>query len=179
MKSLSAFLVNPTDIRFDSQEEDEKIVFLLRRHVVTTIPWILVVVILAILPIFFFNFFDLTEFPAHFPLELFPMCATFWYLVTLGYTFESFLNWYFNVDIVTNKRIVDIEFWGILYRRVSELEYANVEDVTYAVHGLPATIFNYGNVFIQTAAEKREFEFKSIPNPDIVHDKITDLAHHA
>ena len=36
-------------------------------------------------------------------------------------------------------------------------------------------IFNYGSVYIQTSAEKREFEFENIPNPAKVRDIISDL----
>lgn len=176
MTSLSSFVVNPDDVKFDSQELDEEIYYLLRRHGVTNIPWIFLTAVFFFLPILFFKYFDFATLPDQVPLDLLPVVATFWYLVTLGYIFESFLNWYFNVNIVTNKRIIDIDFWGILYRRVSELEYASVEDVTYTVQGLSATLFNYGNIFIQTAAETREFEFRAIPNPDLVHDVITNLA---
>lgn len=176
MTSLSSFVVKPEDVKFDSQEVGEEILYLLRRHGVTNVPWIIGAVVFFLLPIISFRFFDFAELPDQVPLDLLPVVATFWYLVTLGYVFESFLNWYFNVNIVTNKRIVDIDFWGILYRRVSELEYASVEDVTYTVQGLSATLFNYGNIYIQTAAETREFEFRAIPNPDLVHDVITNLA---
>ena len=175
MASLSAFSAKPKNVKFDSQEKGEKILFLLRRHGITNMPWIIIAAVLSTLPVVFFRSIDLRALPEQIPFGFIPVMVTSWYLITLGFCFESFLNWYFNVDIITNKRIVDIEFWGILYRRVSELEYSNVEDVTYTVSGLPATIFNYGDVFIQTAAEKREFEFHAIPRPDLIHDKITDL----
>ncbi|EKD99583.1 MAG: hypothetical protein ACD_22C00230G0007, partial [uncultured bacterium] len=36
-------------------------------------------------------------------------------------------------------------------------------------------LFNYGDVTIQTAAERREFDFASVPNPSRVADILSDL----
>ena len=41
--------------------------------------------------------------------------------------------------------------------------------------GVARTIFNYGDVFIQTAAEVSEFDFLAVPNPDKVAKIIEDL----
>jgi len=50
-----------------------------------------------------------------------------------------------------------------------------VEDITSTVSGATQMIFNYGNVVIQTSAEKREFEFEAVSNPAKVRDLISDL----
>jgi len=51
-----------------------------------------------------------------------------------------------------------------------------VEDVTSNVTGATRVIFNYGHVFVQTSAEKREFDFEDVANPSKVRDLIADLA---
>ena len=49
---LSSFYLNPGGISFKEQEEDEEIVLLLRRHLVTSIPWLFVALVLLFAPIF-------------------------------------------------------------------------------------------------------------------------------
>jgi len=100
----------------------------------------------------------------------------FWYLLTFGFVFQNFLNWFFNVYIITNKKIVDMDFHGLLSKNVSEAPLRNVEDVTSNVTGTLRVIFNYGHVYIQTSAEKREFDFEDVANPTKVRDLISDLA---
>ncbi|MFH1895909.1 MAG: hypothetical protein ABH814_00330 [bacterium] len=103
------------------------------------------------------------------------LTAVLWYLVTISFVFESFLNWYFNVAIVSNQRVIDIDFSWPLYRNVSECELSRVQDVGYVIAGFGATAFNYGDVLVQTASEITRFVFNSVPNVDKAHDIITDL----
>jgi len=114
----------------------------------------------------------LFELPHPYPTAL----LLLWYLMTFAFGLERFLNWYFNVYIVTDRRIVDIDFNGLLYKNISECSHDRVQDVTYKTGGLLQTLFDFGDVYIQTAAEQREFEFRSIPQPGHVHDIVTDLA---
>ena len=97
-----------------------------------------------------------------------------WYLITVAYAMESFFSWFFNVYIVTNMRIIDIDFYNLIYKQVSDTNLGNVQDLTYNMGGVVRTIFNYGDVFIQTAAEVTEFEFLAVPHPDKVVKVIED-----
>ncbi len=179
MSSLVAALNHcPNDIHFESQEKGEEIVFLLRRHWLTNLWWMLLVVTLAVLPFFSGMFFsllgleNLLEIPVRYHLTV----VLLWYLVCLAIGLVRFLDWYFNVYIVTDRRIVDIDFSGLLFKNISECSHDRVQDVTYRTGGLAQTIFDFGDVYIQTAAEQREFEFRSVPRPGYIHDKVTDLA---
>ena len=98
-----------------------------------------------------------------------------WYLFSLGYGILSFLSWYFNIHLITNRRVVDLDYYGFLFYRLSEAPLYQIQDVTYQVGGVFSIIFNYGDLYVQTAAEKREFDFLRIPSPAKVHDLLTDL----
>jgi hypothetical protein len=89
--------------------------------------------------------------------------------------FMAFVIYYLNVQIVTNKRVVDITQNGLLSHTVSELELSHIEDVTTEVKGLLPTMLNFGDVYIQTAAEKERFVFGSIAKPADVQKLILDL----
>jgi uncharacterized membrane protein YdbT with pleckstrin-like domain len=91
------------------------------------------------------------------------------------YAFFVWIDYYFDVWVVTNKRIVNIEQRGLFARNVSELNLEKIQDVTTEVHGFLPTMFNYGDVYIQTAAEKERFEFQKVPNPYGIKDTIMTL----
>jgi hypothetical protein len=79
------------------------------------------------------------------------------------------------VWIVTNERIVNIEQLGLFSRDVSELELENVQDMTVEVLGIIPTFLNYGNLYVQTAAEKERFVFRHVPNPYAIKDLVMNL----
>lgn len=177
MDLFKAFIIDPKNTRYDGEDRDETIKYVLRRSIITTLPTLLLIGIMIVLPFFIvmplsgisYNNVNLIS-PAFLLL-----LGLFWYIITFGFALQSFLNWFFNVFIVTNKKIVDIDFNGVLFKNISETTLDNVEDVTSTVKGALGIIFNIGEVYIQTAGEKREFEFTQIDNPAAIRDIIADL----
>ena len=97
-----------------------------------------------------------------------------WYLFTVGVALYRFIFWYFNVYILTNERVVDIDFRGILHKETSFAKLGQIQDVSPKVIGFFGTFFHFGNVFIQTAAERPEFEFHNVERPEIVAQEILE-----
>ncbi|MFA5961386.1 MAG: PH domain-containing protein [Parcubacteria group bacterium] len=89
--------------------------------------------------------------------------------------FIIWIDYYFDVWIVTNERIVNIEQKGLFSRGISELELENIQDITVEVQGIIPTFLNYGNLYVQTAAEKERFIFKHVPNPYAIKDLVMNL----
>ena len=50
-----------------------------------------------------------------------------------------------------------------------------IQDVTYKMGGVIRTLFNYGDVMIQTASEVPNFDFLAVPYPDKVAKVLQDL----
>jgi hypothetical protein len=76
---------------------------------------------------------------------------------------------------VTDRRIVIIKQKCLFSRVISELELENIQDITTDIKGIIPTFLNYGNLFVQTAAEMERFVFRNIPNPTEVKDLIMSL----
>lgn len=173
---LGTFIRNPKNTSFDGEDNDEKILYVFRRSFVTNFDWIFISAILFATPGIVGTFFKYVspsgiEFDKSFIFVL----GLFWYLVSIGFTFHNFANWFYNVYIVTNKKVVDVDFHGILYKNISEAPLKNIEDVTSNISGALEIVFNYGCVYIQTSAEQREFEFENVSNPAKIRDIISDL----
>ncbi|OGY31099.1 MAG: hypothetical protein A3A61_04040 [Candidatus Woykebacteria bacterium RIFCSPLOWO2_01_FULL_43_14] len=177
IKAAGSFEETPKATHFDNQLEGEKIVLVLRKHWFTNLRWVFTSVVLLFFPAILLNVLLVgsPELVNSVPLNYQMVLTLLWYLMVLGFTFEQFLMWYFNVYIVTNKRIVDVDFFGLFYKQISETEIDKVQDITHRVAGIPNTFFNYGDVLIQTAGETLNFEFQSTPYPAEVQAKIREL----
>ena len=168
---LSAYCFNPKSVHFETQEEAERVVLLLRRHPITNVGWILITILMLFAPAVLSSFPILDFLPGNYRL----VSVLGWYLITTAYVLENFLTWFFNVNIVTDERIIDIDFYNLIYKEVSDANIDKIQDVTYKMGGVVRTIFNYGDVIIQTASELPNFDFLAVPKPDRVAKILQDL----
>lgn len=167
---MNSFIFHPKNVHFESQQANEEVILILRAHPVTQIGWlinslfvtILIIVLNFVLPIIltpgqilFFNFFAGAA-----------LFAYMWY---------NFLLWFFNVGIITNQRIVDIDFRSILYKEVTAAKDDKVEEVTSRSAGYLGSLFDYGNVYVETASNEINIEFERVPHPAMVVQIINEL----
>jgi hypothetical protein len=165
-------------MQFEGQETGENILLLLRAHLVTLIPAVFVTVFLVILPFivgFLLVFVGVDLSSILNPGQIF-LILVFWYLIVFAYAFYRFIFWYFNVYLVTNERIIDFDFKGLLHKETSFAKLNQIQDVSPKTIGFFGTFFHYGDVFVQTAAERPEFEFHHVPKPnDVAHTIIVEV----
>lgn len=166
-RMLSAFMIRPDGVRFETQEDQEEILLFMRAHPITNVRWIVATLILLIVPMILLPLLAGTRLlPSEVPPGYYIVLPLVWYLGVFGFAFTNFLHWYFNVYIVTNQRVVDIDWINLLYKQLASAQLARIQDVTYKQGGILDSFFNFGNVFIQTAGTEPNFEFESVPKPD-------------
>ncbi len=93
-------------------------------------------------------------------------------LVVWQVFFIGVMDYFLDTWIITDHRVIDILQHGFFKRDISELRYSSIEDITVKIQGFIPTIFNYGDVIIQTAAEIGEFKFENIPYPNQIKDLV-------
>ena len=160
--SLSSILVNPKVFDFGEKGEEEKILVVVRAHWFTNLSWIITFVLMLFVPALM-NFIPI---PGEIVTKYKLLISLFWYLVSFAFALEKFLDWYFDVVIITDKRVIDIDFGNLLVKKFSEARLIMIQDITSKVSGFFQTIFNYGKVKVQTAGETPEIIFENIPNPE-------------
>ncbi len=154
-------MINPQRVKFASQEKDEEVLLLIRRHPITNLPWILTFVLMIFALPAARHFQWLAPLPSNFQMVV----AFAWLALALAIFWGGFLSWFFNVNIVSSKRVVDIDFYNLIYREVTDAEVEKIQDVTHKMGGIFGIIFNFGDVMIQTAGTKPEIEFLKVPRP--------------
>lgn len=164
---------------FVHQKSYEHIEYALRRHWITFIPTIVIVLVMLGVPVVVYflvqNLFpDLLSGPISYPLTI--LFGSTYALFTFLFFYIHFIDYYLDLWIITNDRIVDIEQKGLFNRTVTELELFQIQDVTSTVEGIIATVFHYGNVTVTTASLTQSIIFKQVPNPDFIRQELIRLA---
>ena len=168
---LSSYCYFPHNVSFINKEPDEKVILLVRRHVITNLGWILLVILMASAP-YALKFLPALNFM---PLKFQVVSVLFWYLLTLAIAIQGFLSWFFTVNIITNKRVIDVDFENLIYRKLTDASIDHIEDATVQMGSVVRTLFDFGDVLIQTAAEIPEVEFYAVPHPDRIDKLLSDL----
>lgn len=152
---------------FHGQRDDEKILSVIHRHWFDiTMHYVLISIILVITGAALFFVYDvevLLGMTGLMPVAFFiasSVVVLMWF-----YGFLMWIDYWLDVWIVTDQRVVNIEQKGLFSRHVSELHFHMVQDVTSKVQGVIPTLLNYGDVEVQTAAEKTRFLFRRVPDP--------------
>lgn len=81
----------------------------------------------------------------------------------------------FNIFIITDQRIIDVDQRGFFDRIVSETTYQKIQDVSFRLKGMMQTILHYGSVVIQTAGNQANIELHGVKNPEKIQQIIVDI----
>ncbi len=172
---------DPKDISFPGKHAEEKVIAVIHRHWFDIFSHLLsgismAIVLIGSLIVLPALYSDLAS--GQYASFFFFMENTFLLFLWLFF-FLIWIDVYFDVWIITNERIVNIEQKGLFVRHISELRFSQVQDVTSEVEGIIPSILDYGEVFVQTAGEQTRFIFRNVPNPIGIKDLVMRLASEA
>ncbi|HTP56856.1 MAG TPA: PH domain-containing protein [Candidatus Paceibacterota bacterium] len=160
-------------------EEGEEIVTKVHRHWVFIALQVVYVVLLAVVP--FALYFALTRTG----IVVFTGIDTgaglalggLWLLVLWGFFWQFWTTYYMDIWVVTNRRIIDIDYERLFTHQISVIRLDRVQDVTTRIAGTWATFFKYGSVIVQSAGAQEEFVIDQISDPEGLRDAISRLMH--
>lgn len=173
---LSSYKEMPEGVTFDTQEDNETILLFLRMAFITNVPWIVATILLIIAPIIV----SVAIRVSHSPFQFFPtnfvlIIQVLYYLIVATYIFVNFITWYFNISLITDKRVIDVDFADLIYKNVAGTKLDLVQDVSFEQVGGIRAIFNYGDVLIQTAGTVDNFALHAVPRPERVVEIVEAL----
>lgn len=156
----------------------EKIVLKVRRHKFSLFLECLFLVVFIILPPLVYILGGTVDYSFRLPGNTF-FLFMFLYSSALLFAWILFFviwtNYYLDVLIVTDKRIIDVEQKGFFHRELSTLRLDKIQDITVTVSGILATFLDFGTMRIQTAGESTEFVMRDVPEPNRVKSIIYEL----
>lgn len=160
------------------QKPGEHVEIVKRRHPITFVPQMFLFILMLVLPLVvgqlvFDGKIDIKNPLLHTSGVL---LMSIYYLSALLFFMGQFVDYYLDITIVTNDRIIDIEQKGIFGRQISELDLARIQDVNSEVKGIIASIFNYGLVEVQTAGDEANFEMHDVHDAHNVRQRVIELS---
>lgn len=173
--SISSFNAFPKETFFSGQDRGEEIVLIVRQHPIVLLPGIVTSVLVL------FIGFVISSVLANYGLLgsksvagiiAFLIILTLFILTSI---FSAFLKWFYTVNIVTTTRIIDLDFQDVIKHVYTEARLDKIEDVTHKPAGFWSSIFDFGDVYVQTAGTKMGIIMKNVPRARDIQDTIYDL----
>ena len=151
----------------------EKVVLEVRRH------WYVLIIETLFLSLFFISPFITLCIALFGGIPISPEAFALWIFVSSGWFllgwvlfFVIWTNYYLDVWIVTDRKIIDVEQHRLFSRDISEFGLDRIQNITIEVSGILPTMLHFGNIHVETAGESRKFIIKYVPHPDKVKDVI-------
>jgi len=163
-------------------DKDEKVIFAARKHWFILFAESLFIFLLLIIPIPVYialetvGLFSMVKIPGD-PVHLLTAIFAAWLLFIWIAFFVVWTDYYLDILILTNKKIIDVDQKGLFAREVSTLRLDRVQDITVEVNGIIPTLLGFGKIQIQTAGEHPEFIVRGIPDPYKIKNDILREAH--
>jgi len=154
---------------------NEKIVLMARRHWFFVLIALLKPVALAILPwlvAFIISLFNLSLTNEQAAAFIFWYFAWLFWSICFCWGVLIWVDWYLDLWILTNQKIIDIQQMGLFKRLVMTYGINNVQGVVVKTGGPFATFLKYGDAEIKIAGQANAVVFREIPQPLLVQDKI-------
>ncbi len=167
-------------------EPNEKILKVVRRHYFVITPTIIGLLMLALLPIFIY--FIVTSSLLSFPVEVKSLIAalvdkwgifaySLWILTLWIIFFIEWTDFYLDLWIISDKRVIDMEQKGFFHREVTSFTYDQIQDITVETRGLIETLLKFGTLHIQTAGHLRDIKIRDAYNPEEARSLILRQPH--
>jgi len=143
-----------------------------RKHWWTLAIEIGFIILLAIAPLFLLGFFY-SNFILTLKMGLLTiMLYIIWLSAIWILGFIIWMNYYLDVWILTNKRLIDVNQKKLFHRDIATLRLENIQDIKIEISGIINTFLKIGNIHVQTAAGSNEFTMYGIKNPEIAKEAI-------
>lgn len=157
---------------------DEKVILYVRKHWIFLAIDFIEIFLYFIIPAIFVWFLQLNSLISDFILfgvsfnSLINILLYMWGILCWLLFAERFTDFALDFWIVTNKRIVDSELTKLFHRSLSTLELKDIEDISIKTSGFFSSYFAYGDLKVQTAGARNEFDMSQIAHPEFVQRTI-------
>lgn len=166
---------------FDGQHDDEEILFVFRRHIISMrkgFYQLLVPFLIASLPALVVPLLPYNRIPEWWQDPINLLLISLGGLAIGGVLFlYQWMGWYFSVFIVTNMRLRQLTQNTIFGKSVIDLGLTKIQNISYNIDGFTADILGYGTIVVQTFVG--DLVLDKIHHPEEVYNKLQDAVHAA
>lgn len=149
---------------FPGLTEDEKVYLVVHKHWISIIKFIFVMVVMAAIPFVILLNPDISE-GIGLSVPSLALIGGIYFLILLAVLVTVWVDYYNDVMLVTNKRIIHIQQDGLFSHKISDLILERVVDISTSKKGVLAQVLEYGDIHVHASSEVQNFDFLTIPDP--------------
>jgi hypothetical protein len=169
--------IEPTNMTFATQNKGEKIFVYLRRHWIENLGWMIKNFFYAFIPFVIYFVLDFLEIDIRFlGVNEISVFLIAFYSVLITNIYRDFFDWFFDIYIITNERVLNYQFKPLANYSVKEGMLQGIDSIEETAGGIISDLFGYGDLIMTIEGPSDEFRFKRIPHASVVRDIIADLS---
>lgn len=164
-------MIDYTDREFQGQQVNEKVLCFFRKHwVVLVIPIIIFPVVFVFFPYVFYLLSDYVRTSIVAQVGFLILLFIFFYCLHLF--FHRLLNYFLDISIITNYRVIDLKKRLFFQDDKSIIDLHEIQDVQKHQEGILRNILGYGNLIVIVPTMIRPMILQFVPNPDYHFRKV-------
>ncbi len=149
-------------------KDDEELVLEVRHYFLMFLPHLIISVLIIIID-FFLLFFLFNR--GTWGVWVFLLIL----LISILYIFKIVFFWKKNYFVISSQRIIDYDQQGFFNKKVSEIPFEKVRDMSFNSKGLWQTLYKYGNIRIKLMGSERPLVLYNIKDPEDIHKLLSEL----
>lgn len=158
-------------------DHNQKLVLHIHRHPFVLLTTILILLVMALAPplIVLFTKIDDTLIISQSLADWIAVGSGTYYLFLTVLGLVLWMDYYYDMYIVTEEQILDIDQSSLLSQKISRTSLMRVQDVTAHVKGFWGNLLDFGSLTVQTAGHEKELILEDVPHPREVATRIMQL----
>lgn len=168
----------PPVVGSDTARQEERLVLIVHKHWWALLREIAGILVLFIVPFILVGLVSTVVPPSIDAAQLGAasgFVAALWALLCWHLIFSRWTDFYFDVWIITNWRIIDLDLRGLFHVDIATiLDLDHIQDIQTESVGVIQNLLGFGLINIQTAATRREVSFIDCPTPRKIESRIRE-----
>ena len=155
-------------------ESGEKVYLVLHRHWIVFVKLVVIIFLMAIIPpIVYFLLGVLDNLSV--PVTFLAVFGGIYYLMLTCILMTNWIDYYCDLFIITDRRIINIEQSALFNYKTSELLFGQIIDITAEKDGFLPMMFGFGSISIKTAAHSHDFHIFPVASPDLLSKEVKNV----
>ena len=143
-------------------QPNEKLIKIYRQTPLVLSKFFLIYFLAIFIPWFFLHKYELDA--------KFSKILYLWTTLFLILAMRKYLLWMLNSYLLTNARLIEFLYFGILHKKVLETPLERILNISFETKGFFPSILNFGDVFVQIIGLSEPLILKKVKNPAQVKD---------